>query len=293
MPVDQTPHVAHRHPVQVHQTEHARAVQFGHHIVGQGGGFLLVHGQEAIHRMLAAVGQGGIKSHFAQQPQLQQALADQPRALDLTFERLKLRLHRLEQLPGLALGVKNDLTLGLVDPRKRHVDADRKAFIVQARDAKRVHAQDRRHVLRPPAFAADVEVLVLRQAQHGDGCDGIAAIGFLAGLDKHDREFAADIAKLHRRHEECIELAGHAPVGDGHAQLQVTVLGRIQGDGLTMQVLIDQISSPGFSVRVTSTLSTRLPSRSTTSKRQFSHTTVSAVRGNRPSKSMIMPASVL
>lgn len=44
---------------------------------------------------------------------------------------------------------------------------------------------------------------------------------------------------------------------------------------------------------LTSTLSTRLPSRSTTSKRQPIQSTASAVCGKRPSNNMIIPANVL
>ena len=73
------------------------------------------------------------------------------------------------------------------------------------------------------------------------------------------------------------------------------------------QTLREQVHRPGLRAvrrrhhrswspvgdRLASTLSMRLPSRSTTSKRQPSHSTLSVVFGRRPSSSMIMPASVL
>ena len=75
-----------------------------------------------------------------------------------------------------------------------------------------------------------------------------------------------------------------------------TVLLAVEGDRVAVQFGMDHsvaVWNTGSGPRVTSTLSTRLPSRSTTSKRQPSQSTWSAVIGRRPSSSMIMPASVL
>ena len=74
----------------------------------------------------------------------------------------------------------------------------------------------------------------------------------------------------------------------------VAVLLAVKRNGILVQGLVDHgLSSSLAGWRETSTLSTRLPSRSTTSKRQPLHSTTSVVTGRRPSSSMIMPARVL
>ena len=279
--------------MQVHQTQHAGAVQFTHHGVGQLGHLLVIHGQETVHRVLAAIGHGGVEAHLGQHTQLQQLLAHQARALDLGFQLFQVGRHLLQHLRLFAGVGEQRLAVGAECPGPGHVDADGKPVSVDACDAERVGAQHGGHVLRAPTFAGDVEVLVLHQAEDGDGRDGIGAVFFLAGLHEDDGKFTADVAEFGGSDKHRVQLVGHTPVGHRHLQLQLAMRDAVQRCRLAVQIGVDQVSSPGVSVRLTSTLSTRLPSRSTTSKRQPPHSTVSVVRGRRPSKSMIMPASVL
>jgi len=291
--------------VRVQQQHEAVAQQLGRGVRGQLAQLGLVDHLQPGGVEVLAVGQLEVDVDRLQQAQLDDAPAGHLRLLHLPLELVEEADDLLQHRRRLAVVAQQALALGVVEARVVRIDHHRgRAAVGHRRVIEGVAAQEGRHVARAPAAVGlDEQVLVLAQAEqrHRRDLRGTAA-GRWRDRHEGDHELLGDLGEFADGHGGDV-LRRHAlEAGQRHQALRA-VRAAVERHGPAVQVGHAHPSTPVrdsgerasrvSSSRLTSTLSTRLPSRSTTSKRQPLHSTTSAVRGRRPSSNIVMPASVL
>ena len=152
----------------------------------------------------------------------------------------------------------------------------------------------------PAAAVAELQVLAGGQAEQGDRRHLLpAALVVAPGGHEEQRRLETGLRKFGGGDEHRVLVGGNGEIGerrDPAVAMQRRIephRAPVQGRRNRAHDVLPCRSTRSPASALASTLSTRLPSRSTTSKRQPFHSTESAVSGRRPSSSMIIPASVL
>ncbi len=290
-------HAVHQ-PVQVGQGQqvHGQQVQLAgaeqrqHLVVGQFAQLVLVHHHQPGHREAAAVHQVGLGAHLRQQAGIGQLAAEGFGAQVLDLVALQEVQRVLQERGVAALVVEQRFAFLLVQPGESLVDAHAQLLARQLGQHEGIAAHEGRDVGGGPAvLPVHEQVLAVAQPQHHHRRDLAARL-----LREDDRVLLAGLGELHPGQVQRVGLPREAEAA-ARADLAAAVLLAIEQDRLfVIQGLRHPHSSfacvvPGRA----STLSMRLPSRSTTSKVQDPHSIRSPTFGRWPDTAISNPATVL